>query len=225
MKLTREILEDAFVFVSNDGEYLRGDLYNSLRFKNINDKPSNSQALYDALGNSKGYLHSKVSIYRPIQEEEIQLLLREVRTIDDSLVLKDNPVVRDAGANAELVNSAPYQVFLMSQLMLDYELADKDTPYDEWWTRAIELYKEFCDSSFNVDTSPEYECIEGFLCHVTTKIALNSLEVGTRFRLERDREKGVDYIRIGGESLLAVSVDGKSFLRKEFESESVVIVD
>lgn len=55
-----------------------------------------------------------------------------------------------------------YGVFIVAD-RLQYFKADYDL--DELWDEAIELYTEFLDGEFNVNTKSEMDCITDFLEH------------------------------------------------------------
>ena len=56
-----------------------------------------------------------------------------------------------------------YQIFLMVELARIAGIIEKDLEYDTTWETACRLYSEFLGGKYDIDTEPEYECIEEFL--------------------------------------------------------------
>jgi hypothetical protein len=56
-----------------------------------------------------------------------------------------------------------YQIYLMLELAKVHNIIDEDESYDLAWDDATNLYKGFQKSSFDIDTEPEYECIEKYI--------------------------------------------------------------
>ena len=56
-----------------------------------------------------------------------------------------------------------YQIYLMLELAKLHNIIDEDESYDLAWDDATNLYKGFQKSSFDIDTEPEYECIEKYI--------------------------------------------------------------
>ena len=52
-----------------------------------------------------------------------------------------------------------YDIYLFSNLIKYYNTEFEELPYDEQYDTLPNLYKEFEDSPFNVDTKSAYDCM------------------------------------------------------------------
>jgi hypothetical protein len=56
-----------------------------------------------------------------------------------------------------------YDMYLFSCLLKNFDKTFDDQPYDWQYDVLPELYKEFEDSQFNIDTKSAYDCMVDFL--------------------------------------------------------------
>ena len=59
--------------------------------------------------------------------------------------------------------SNQYPIFITYQLAVNFDIICKDLEYDLAWGEAQELYEEFEDGVFDVDTKSEYDAIVDFM--------------------------------------------------------------
>lgn len=59
----------------------------------------------------------------------------------------------------------PYYIYVTLHLLECRDDSLVDQALDTKWGLASEIYKEFLESKYNVETKSEYECIEEFIIH------------------------------------------------------------